>query len=724
VVRRELSDLGIESTIVSSGRILFHGNWQTVATANLWLRTADRVLLRVAEFDAADFDALFDTTEAIPWGIYIPSDGLFPVTGRSVKSQLTSVPAVQRSVKKAIAKALQRDHACEDLPESGPLFKVDVTLLDNVATLTIDTTGNSLHKRGYRTDISVAPLKETLAAAMVQLSYWEAGRPLIDPFCGSGTVVIEAAMIGRKIAPGLRRNFSFESWPSVDSQIVADLKSDAVTKQQTTLDCRLAGSDIDGRVLRAARDNAQRAGVENEVHFEVADATQVTSKRRFGCLITNPPYGRRLGANETLKGNSRPNPKSDIAKKFRPYSRELDELYGSLPNVFRKLSTWSHYVLTAYPNFESLVGRNADRRRKLYNGRIECTYYQYSGPKPVEQTKERDGETTTLIHAKGDAAFGSLGDKASHQAELFTARLNNRSKHLRRWPTRRDITCFRLYEKDVPEIPLVVDRYEDHLHITEYERPHDRNPAQHANWLELMAETAGKALNVVPAKVHLKTRIRQRGKTQHEKVDQTGNRIEVQEGGLKFLVNLQDYVDTGLFLDHRQTRSMIRDEAKDKRFLNLFGYTGSFSVYAADGAAKSTLTVDLSKNYLEWARDNMRLNKFVGDQHNFLATDIRQFLADHAPGHAYDLVMLDPPTFSNSKRTEEDWDIQRDAVPLINQLLPLVSNGGVIYFSSNFRRFKFDETAVIASSIHEISKQTVPEDYRNKRIHRCWRIVK
>ena len=728
VVRRELSELGIDANIVSSGRVLFRGNWEAVARVNLWLRTADRVLLRVAEFEAADFDALFDTTEAISWGQYIPVDGSFPVTGRSVKSQLTSVPAVQRSVKKAIAKAMQRDHAREELVETGALFKVDVTLLDNIATLTIDTTGNSLHKRGYRTDVSLAPLKETLAAAMVQLSYWQAGRPLIDPFCGSGTIPIEAAMIGRKIAPGLHRSFPFESWPSFDSQIATDLKSDAVANQLASLECRLVGSDIDSRVLRAARDNAQRAGVADDVHFEVADATQLTSKRRFGCLVTNPPYGRRLGAGETSNDKPRYRPKTEadheIAKKFRPYSRELDEMYGSLPNVFRKLSTWSHYVLTAYPNFESLVGRSADRRRKLYNGRIECTYYQFGGPKPIEETKERDGETTTLVHAEGEAAFGSLDDKASHQAELFTARLNNRAKHLRRWPTRRGITCFRLYERDVPEIPLVVDRYEDHLHITEYERPHDRDPAQHANWLELMAQTAGEALDIPPANVHLKTRMRQRGKTQHEKVDQTGNRIEVNEGGLKFLVNLHDYVDTGLFLDHRVTRSMVRDQSKDKRFLNLFAYTGSFSAYAADGGAKSTTTVDLSKTYLDWAWENMRLNNFVGKEHKFIATDIRQFLTDHAPGHAYDLVVLDPPTFSNSKRTEEDWDIQRDALPLINQLLPLVSDGGVIYFSSNFRRFKFDEAAVAASTVHEISKQTVPEDYRNKRIHRCWRIVK
>ena len=729
VVRRELADLSIESQIVSSGRILFKGNWETVARTNLWLRTADRVLLRIAEFPAPDFDALFDTTLALPWGDLVPRDAAFPVTGRSVKSQLTSVSAVQRSVKRAIVDAMKRDHDGAELPETGPLFKVDITLLDNIATLTIDTTGSSLHKRGYRTEVSLAPLKETLASALVQLSYWQAGRPMIDPFCGSGTIPIEAALIGRKIAPGIQRDFAFQAWPNFDRELLDDLKSEARAAELPSLECRLVGSDSDPRVMRAARDNAERAGVSDDIHFEVADATEISTRRRFGCLITNPPYGRRIGAEERSDSSIRYRPQGDVGKRgieksFRPHTRELDEMYSRLPDVFRKLPTWSLYVLTAYPQFQSLVGREADRRRKLYNGRIECTYYQFHGPKPVEETREAEGVTTTLVHAEGGAAFGTLGEKASHQAELFTARLNNRAKHLRRWPTRRGTTCFRLYERDVPEIPLVVDRYEDHLHITEYERPHDRDPAAHANWLDLMAETAGKAIGIRPSNVHLKTRTRQRGKTQHEKVDHTGNRFEANEGGLKFLVNLNDYVDTGLFLDHRVTRGMVRDEAKDKRFLNLFSYTGSFSVYAADGAAKSTTTVDLSKTYLDWAWENMRLNQFIGNQHKFVTSDIGEFLSNHPPGEAYDLVVLDPPTYSNSKRTETDWDLQRDTVPMLNQLLPLVSSGGVVYFSCNFRRFKFDEAAVEATTIHEISKQTVPEDYRNRRIHRCWRIVK
>ena len=781
VVRRELEQMGISSTIGESGRIHFKGDAATVCQANLWLRTADRILIRVAEFPAADFDALFETTKQITWGELLPGDAAFPVTGRSIKSTLTSVPACQRAVKRAMVDALRRDHQTTELPETGSEYKVDVAILKDVATLTIDTTGRSLHRRGYRTHISQAPLKETLAAAMVLLSYWRSGRPLLDPFCGSGTIPIEAARIGRNMAPGLDRDFACEAWTEFPSEAWQDAREAADAAILAPLEEKLQGSDIDPRVLRAARENAERAGVAADIHFQAAPMESVTSKRRFGCLITNPPYGQRVG---------------------RDY--DLEFLYQTIPNVLRKLPTWSHYFLTAFPAFEYTMGRQADRRRKLYNGRIECTYFQYHGPKPVvgkgpeqknqtaepaaksapesttsgasiwptentepetgskdsssadenssvtdssvEQSSSVDESPATgntsqdvpqkahsdnsppaakpYIHAAGDAAFGHLGDKAYVQAELFAARLKKRAKHLRRWPTKRGITCFRLYERDVPEIPLIVDRYEDQLHITEYERPHDRDPAQHANWLDLMVQTAGATLDVPPTHVHFKSRLRQRGKTQHQKVAQTNERMEIHEGGLKFLVNLKDYVDTGLFLDHRVTRQMVKDIAGSTNFLNLFAYTGSFSVYAAAGGAQQTTTVDLSKAYLDWAWENMRLNGFKGNQHRFVANDVAQFIREEPQVETYDLVVLDPPTFSNSKRTENDWNVQKDAIPLIGELLPLVKPGGVIYFSTNFRRFKFDETALPLKEIHEISKQTVPEDYRNRRIHRCWRLVK
>lgn len=322
-----------------------------------------------------------------------------------------------------------------------------------------------------------------------------------------------------------------------------------------------------------------------------------------------------------------------------------------------------------------------------------------------------------------------LQAKTASQIETFQNRLVKRARHFRRWPTRRDIHCFRLYEKDIPEIPLVVDRYDDHLHITEYERPHTRTPFQHAHWLEQLRLAAAECLSVAPEHAFLKQRSRQEGTTQHEVID--GQRYEqiVGEAGLKFIVNLSDYVDTGLFLDHRVTRGMVRDESKGKHVLNLFAYTGAFSVYAADGAAASTTTVDWSRTYLDWAKRNMALNGFEQPHHTFHRIGVPEFLADRkqmkqnpAVVDGYDIAVVDPPTFSNSKRIEGHWDVQRDHVQLLQQLITWMRPGGTIYFSNNFRGFKWDPTPFQLASEHEISQQTVPEDYRNRRIHRCWKL--
>jgi len=742
IVKRELAALDLEGRALSPGRVHFSGTVDAICRANLWLRTADRVLIQVGRFPAADFDALFDTTRSLAWHEWLPRDAAFPVAGRSIKSQLTSVPACQRAVKKAIVEALQAAHGTTTLPETGPTYKMEVALLNDEATLTLDTTGPSLHKRGYREPGAPAPLKETLAAALVQLSFWDRERPLIDPFCGSGTIPIEAAFIGLNRAPGLGRTFAAEDWPAIEAERWEAARESARDAVLEGLPERLLGTDVDERSLRHARASAESAGVARWVHFQQRSFDALSSKRKFGCVIANPPYGRRLGEHG-----------------------DWEELYRSLPEILRKLPTWSHFILTAYPNFERLVGRDADRRRKLYNGRIECTYYQFHGPRPpryyepepepadeVETAREPPPAGGVESAGAGEAdhseaaepvaelasperevrrrdpgtlppVFGGITDKDHEQAELFERRLTKRSRHLRRWPTRQGITCFRIYERDIPEVPLVVDRYEDHLHMTEYERPHDRDPARHADWLDLMVRTAAKALEVDRRKVFLKRRQRQRGTAQHQQLAEQRYEIEVGEGGLKFLVNLSDYVDTGLFLDHRRTRAMVRDSARDARFLNLFGYTGAFSVYAAAGAAAETTTVDWSHTYLDWTQRNLALNGFTGSAHRLVRADARQYV-DRLPRLPhFDLVVVDPPTYSNSKRTDDDWDVQRDHTTLLNEVLARMKPGGVLFFSTNFRRFKLDETSLAATEIHDISRQTVPDDFRNQRIHRCWRMV-
>ncbi len=772
VVARELEGLGYSPRIGQTGRVAFVGDAAAVCRANLWLRCADRVLIQVGQFEARDFGELFDRTHALPWQDWIGPHAAFPVLGRSVASQLSSVPACQRIVKKALVEKLRAAHQVETLDESGPACTVEVALLKDVVTLTLDTSGPSLHKRGYRTLVGAAPLKETLAAGLVMLSFWRPDRPMIDPFCGSGTIPIEAALIGRNIAPGLGRQFAAEAWPALPESLWQQARQEARDKQIAgDLPIRIIGTDIDPEAVKLARFHAERAGAAGQVHFQERSFAELTSSREYGCVICNPPYGERIGEDEQVR-----------------------QLYQSLPMVLRHLATWSHFILSARKDLEKIVGRAADRRRKLYNGSIECTYYQFHGPRPSktddhrgteaqrveeekeeevadyrslpsvalakeggteaqrakeeEETREAEGATgAPAVDAAGNAnlpiggeetksqsgdwrsqeklapVFGGLGKHDFDQAEMFRNRLIKRAHHLRRWPGR-GITCYRLYDRDIPEVPLAVDVYEGHLHIAEYERPDERTAAQHADWLDLIARSAAKALDIPAANVFVKRRQRQRGLDQYEKLSDASRTVIVGEGGLKFRVNLSDYLDTGLFLDHRITRSLIRDESAGLRMLNLFAYTGSFSVYAA-GAAKATTTVDLSNTYLDWARDNMFINGFAGVEHRFVKADAPGFLLDYAPGSVWDLAVVDPPTFSNSTMVEIDWDVQTRHAELLTTLAARMSAGGVIYFSTNFRRFKLDEPALTAAgvSVHEITAKTIPEDFRNKRIHRCWRMV-
>ena len=720
VVKRELIALGfLDPKVVTPGRIAFAGDWAAVCKANVWLRVADRVLIEVLRFKAADFDALFETVKAFDWTRFIPPDGKFPVIGRSRKSQLTSVPAIQRATKKAIVESLLENSGESELPETGEDYKVEVAILDDEAAVSIDTTGRSLHRRGYRKLVADAPIKETLAAAMIQLSVWNTGRMLVDPFCGSGTIPIEAALIGRNIAPGLVRPFASTHWPAIGDDLWIETREKAEEQIDHDVELQIIGTDRDPDVLSLARYHAKRAGVADDLHFQEKNFDDLRSKHEYGCVITNPPYGERLEERRRLQG-----------------------LYESIPAVLQRLPTWSHFIITNMPGFERTVEKTATRRRKLYNGRIECTYYQFLGPRPPrptdqekpptaeatqpelqsvseETTRQPKLETRSVSEEKVATVFGGLQEKDHEQASLLAARLKKRSKHLRKWPTKKGITCFRLYERDIPELPFVIDRYDDCLHITEYERPHERDAGRHAGWLELMKKTAAQVMEIPIHRVYLKSRLKSKQR-QYEKVAEQQKMMTVQEDGLNFLVNLSDYVDTGLFLDHRNTRKMVRELAKGKHFLNLFAYTGSFSVYAAAGGAKTTTTVDWSKTYLDWAEQNFAANDLTGHSYQFVAQDTMDFLRSNT--QMFDLVVVDPPTFSNRKGRESDWDVQAAHTEMLNLIGDRLNKSGQIFFSTNFRRFKLDEPNLCRFSIREISQQTVPEDFRNRKIHRCWSI--
>ena len=361
VVARELKDLGYTDSQVSDGRVLFSGDESDIARCNLWLRSADRLLIRVGEFPAPDFGALFDNTIDLPWNELLPVDAEFPVAGRSVRSNLKSVPKVQASVKKAIVENLKRRYNRFRFEESGVQYPIEVSILKDVATLTIDTTGPGLHKRGYRKVVGRAPLRETMAAGLVQLSYWNRERLLVDPFCGSGTIPIEAAMLGRNIAPGMNRSFLCEDWHWFDRQVFREARTAAKDARLPKLPETILAYDHDPAAIRLSERGATDAGVATDIRFRQQEVSDLKSKREYGCIVTNPPYGERLGDTE-----------------------EVEAVYRELGRIFAPLDTWSIYVLTSNRWFEKHYGKRAPRRRKLYNGRLECQYYQYPGPRPPQ----------------------------------------------------------------------------------------------------------------------------------------------------------------------------------------------------------------------------------------------------------------------------------------------------------------------------------------------------
>ncbi|WP_129598003.1 THUMP domain-containing class I SAM-dependent RNA methyltransferase [Anaerophilus nitritogenes] len=359
VVKREILNLGFEDIQVEDAKITFKGDLSSIPKANLWLRSADRVLLKLGDFKALSFEELFEKTKALPWDEWIPQNGKFTVTGKSVKSKLFSVPDCQSIVKKAVVEKLKSKYHIDWFEETGPEYTIQVSILKDIATLTIDTSGSALHKRGYRVETVKAPIKETLAAAMIMLSFWNKDRILVDPFCGSGTIPIEAAMIGKNIAPGLNRSFVSEEWPILGKDLWKQERVKALKSIDQNVKLKIYASDINEKAIDAAKENAFEAGVDDCIYFETKDFVRFHSPKEYGVILCNPPYGERL--------NEIP---------------EVEQMYKEMGRVFNKVPTWSKYILTSYEDFEKLYGKKADKKRKLYNGRIKVDYYQYYGPRP------------------------------------------------------------------------------------------------------------------------------------------------------------------------------------------------------------------------------------------------------------------------------------------------------------------------------------------------------
>jgi 23S rRNA (guanine2445-N2)-methyltransferase / 23S rRNA (guanine2069-N7)-methyltransferase len=619
----------------------------------------------------------------------------------------------------------------------GATLRLALHLVGDTATLFRDAAGKSLHQRGWRTGEVDAPLSEVLAAGILAITGWTPGEPLLDPMCGSGTFVVEAATIAAGMAPGLwrarRKGHGFFRFRDCDrdlaTRLVTDLEARVIVPPGS-----FQASDLDPKAVEATGLCAEAAGVSAAISIEQKHFEQAVPVGGSGLIVTNPPYGERLAL---------------------PRAGALFRRIGDW--LVRAGGGWRAAILAPDTPVAGYLGLRPTHRVYLPNGPIACRLLEVeirerpqlppeTERPPASAGSSRDVEgpfasngAREVVDESAPAAVGRLtpaaagpprsgGRPVEDQIGDFRRRLAKRFKHLSKWARRIGTDAFRIYDRDIPEVPLVIDWYAGWLHAAEYERPHDRTDIEHEVWLDRMIEAAAAELGVPHDRTFLKVRRRQREGGQYEKVDGREALLQVKEGGLSFEVNLSDYLDTGLFLDHRLTRGMVRDEAAGRRMLNLFSYTGSFSVYAAAGGATDTVSVDLSNTYLDWTRTNLAINGFKdAGRHRIVRDDARAFLEHRARRGEppFDLVVVDPPTFSRSARSEVPWDVERDHAELLALVARNLTPGGIVYFSTNFRRFHLAEATLAADfSFREITNRTIPEDFRNERIHRAWRMVR
>lgn len=713
----ELRGLGLTEVVAARAGVAFHGDLHSAYRACLWSRLANRVLLRLASFPAPTPEELYAGIRRIDWSAHMDADASLAVDFSASRSRITHSQFGAQKVKDAIVDQFRE--SCGVRPAvrlERPDVRINVYLDKDIAAVSLDLSGDSLHRRGYRLEGGSAPLKENLAAAILLRAGWleiaAAGGELIDPMCGSGTLPIEAAWTAGDVAPGLLRDFfGFFGWKQHDAQAWARLLEEAEGRRRAGLRQipLIRGYDIDRHAVHAALGNIERAALRGIVHVEKKSLTEIRPRGPRGLLVANPPYGERLGDVKTLGA-----------------------LYAELGETLKThFQDWNAAVFTGNPDLAFKLGIRASRFYKLYNGAIECKLFKFEVDPARFFTPHEDESGLSEERRKANrflrrARTLAQGNEPGPGAEMFANRLRKNLKKLGRWAHQNEVACYRLYDADLPEYAVAVDVYQGDqtwLHVQEYEAPAsiDREKAE-ARLTEALSVMPA-ILEIPPEQMFLKIRRKQKGAAQYEKQGEAGRFHQVTEGGCRFWVNFEDYLDTGLFLDHRPTRSMIQKLARGKRFLNLFAYTGSASVHAAVGGAISTTTVDMSATYLDWARRNLELNGMKGARHELIQADCLTWLdqAASGSGRRYDLIFLDPPTFSRSKRMKEPFDIQRDHAGLLRKAASLLAPEGSLIFSTNFRKFKLGTESLTGLAVEDSTPGTIPQDFeRNPRVHQCW----
>lgn len=731
----EASSLGLEEAREHTSAIRGMADMETAYRLCLWSRLANRVLLVLKRYSVQDAQSLYEGVLEVDWFEHLESTGSLAVEFSGNGSGIDNTHFGALKVKDGIVDKLRlKDGTRPSVDKLNPDMRVHLRLDRGEAILSLDLSGHSLHQRGYRLQQGAAPLKENLAAAILIRAGWPRiaaeGGALADPMCGVGTFLVEAAMIAADIAPNMtREQWGFSKWlghvPALWKKLHAEAEERAAVGMAKP-PLWIRGYEADPRLIQPARNNIERAGMSDWIKVyqgEVATFEPRPDQNQKGLVICNPPYGERLGDEASLL-----------------------YLYQNLGERLRQACMgWEAAVFTGAPDLGKRMGIRSHKQYAFWNGALPCKLLlikvqpeQFvTGERRTPEQREREREQAEADMApleplerqynkngnpiKPAPAPAPVIEQArlSEGGQMFANRLQKNLKQMGKWARREDVQCYRVYDADMPEYSMAVDVYGDWVHVQEYAAPKSIDPEKaKARMFDAIAAIP-QALGVDKSKVVIKRRERQSGTKQYQRQAEQGKFVEVNEGGVKLLVNLTDYLDTGLFLDHRPLRLRIQKEAAGKRFLNLFCYTATATVHAAKGGARTTTSVDLSKTYLDWARRNLSLNGY-SDKNKLEQGDVMAWLAEDRG--EYELIFIDPPTFSNSKRMEGIFDIQRDHVQMLDLAMARLSKDGVLYFSNNFRKFELDASLAARYQVEDISESTLDQDFaRNPKIHRAWR---
>ncbi|QBR83056.1 bifunctional 23S rRNA (guanine(2069)-N(7))-methyltransferase RlmK/23S rRNA (guanine(2445)-N(2))-methyltransferase RlmL [Legionella israelensis] len=682
LLEEELKNLGLSVTRVSPQGVYGEATLAVVYHLCLWSRIANRLQLILFNGNASNEQALNKLCANFPWQTVFSPDKTIAVEFHGSSARIRNTMYGAQLVKDGIVDHFrQLNISRPTVNKDNPQIRLHAYLKNEQLTVSFDLTGYSLHQRGYRSKTGVAPLKENVAAALLMRAKWPElaakGYAFHDPFCGSGTLVIEAAMMAAHIAPGLlRQDQSLRYWSQHQPGLWEKLRSHALS-QVKPVKIKLLGSDSNSKLIAAAFKNAERAGVLPLVDFKTQSIQECRATQVKGLLACNPPYGERMG---------------EIT--------QWVPLYQQLGAVLNKhYQNWQAAILTSSSLLAKAIGLQSKKQYTLFNGPLECKLYCFD----VRATNQLQG-----VDSK----------KLSSGAEMFINRLKKNYAHLSKWARKNRINCYRVYDADLPEYAFAIDIYNDYVVLQEYKAP--AMVAAHKaekRGLEVI-QSIPAVLGIEADKIIVKQRQQQKGRDQYQKLNQTRRTMIVGEGQAKLKVNLYDYLDTGLFLDHRLLRLRFSRLDAGTRFLNCFCYTATASVHAALAGAITT-NVDMSKTYLSWARDNFKLNELDVSQHQFVQSDCLEWLKSCR--ERFDVIFLDPPSFSNSKRMTQSFDIQRDHIRLIDATMKLLNPRGMLYFSTNLRKFKLSPALEQRYDVKNITAETIDVDFRrSKRIHQCY----